>query len=240
MKVALINFSGNVGKTTLRKHLLEPRMADAAVIELETINTGGGKGEHVTRMNGKHYGSLQEILFDTDNAIVDIGASNVGEFINGMRQYQGSHGEFDYFIIPVVPDEKQKNDTITTINALAALGVPAKKIRLIFNRVEVDHDGLAPDLEILFPEIFGFHMQEKKFVLKTGAVVESNEVFKVLSGLPDTTLPKLLADDTDYRAKARTAASPDEKDHCRSMHIAKQLAMTANSNMDNVFNVIFK
>jgi hypothetical protein len=32
MKVAVINFSGNVGKTTIARHLLAPRIAGAEVI----------------------------------------------------------------------------------------------------------------------------------------------------------------------------------------------------------------
>ena len=32
MKVAVINFSGNVGKTTVARHLLAPRIAGAKVI----------------------------------------------------------------------------------------------------------------------------------------------------------------------------------------------------------------
>ena len=43
MKVAVINFSGNVGKTTIARHLLVPRMAGAELIAVESINADEGQ-----------------------------------------------------------------------------------------------------------------------------------------------------------------------------------------------------
>ena len=37
-----------------------------------------------------------------DAAIIDVGASNVEDFLKLMQQYDGSHEEFDYFVVPVV------------------------------------------------------------------------------------------------------------------------------------------
>jgi len=38
MKVVVINFSGNVGKSTIAAHLLKPRMNDAKIFSIETLN----------------------------------------------------------------------------------------------------------------------------------------------------------------------------------------------------------
>ena len=38
MKVAVINFSGNVGKSTIARHLLTPRIEGAELISIESIN----------------------------------------------------------------------------------------------------------------------------------------------------------------------------------------------------------
>jgi len=38
MKIAVINFSGNVGKTTVAGHLLKPRMGDAPIFSIESLN----------------------------------------------------------------------------------------------------------------------------------------------------------------------------------------------------------
>lgn len=76
MKVVVINFSGNVGKTTIARHLLAPRIAGAEVVSIESINADDGKG---SALRGSQYGELQEYLQTIDNVVIDIGASSVEE-----------------------------------------------------------------------------------------------------------------------------------------------------------------
>jgi len=135
MKVAVINFSGNVGKTTVAVHLLAPRIQGARVIAIESINAEDGQTD---ALRGRQFGELQEYLQTADNVIVDIGASNVEELLASMRRYRGSHEDFDYFVLPTVPALKQQQDTIATLVELARLGVPASKLKVVFNQVEDD------------------------------------------------------------------------------------------------------
>ena len=83
MKVAVINFSGNVGKTTIARHLLAPRIPDADFIAVESINADEGQERPV---RGNQFGELQEYLQTVDNAVVDIGASNVEDLLSLMAQ----------------------------------------------------------------------------------------------------------------------------------------------------------
>ena len=62
MKVAVINFSGNVGKTTVARHLLAPRIAGAELIAVESINADDGQTQAV---RGSQFGELQEYLQST-------------------------------------------------------------------------------------------------------------------------------------------------------------------------------
>ena len=94
MKVAVINFSGNVGKTTVARQLLAPRIAGAKVIAIESINADDGQ---TRALRGRQFGELQEYLHTVDNVVVDIGASNVEDLLALMRRYRGSHEDFDYF-----------------------------------------------------------------------------------------------------------------------------------------------
>ena len=136
MKVAVINFSGNVGKTTIARHLLAPRHRRAPKSSRsKAINADEGQA---AALRGSQFGELQEYLQTVDNVVVDIGASNVEELLGLMRKYRGSHEDFDYFVIPTVPALKQQQDTIATLAELARLGIPAAKIRLVFNLVEDD------------------------------------------------------------------------------------------------------
>ena len=133
MKVAVINFSGNVGKTTVARHLLAPRIDGAEVIAVESINADDGQAN---ALRGKQLGELQEYLQTVENVVVDIGASNVEDLLSLMHKYRGSHEDFDYFVIPTVPALKQQQDTIATLTELSRLGVPASKLRIVFKQVE--------------------------------------------------------------------------------------------------------
>lgn len=236
MKVAVINFSGNVGKTTVARHLLAPRM-EAEEFAVETINAGGTDDSlRTSRIKGKDFGVLQEDLMLLDSAIVDVGASNAEDFVKLMAQFAGSHEEFDFFIIPVVSDKKQQADTINTIKTLARLGIQPKRIRVIFNRVDPE-DSLR--IDSLFAALLGFHQAEKLFTLKTDAIIFSNEIYDRLRPLKRT-VSELTSDSTDYRALLRSAHSEEERHHAVSMVSAQRLARSAHENLDHTFKVLFK
>lgn len=235
MKVAIINFSGNVGKTTLSNQLLAPRL-EAEQYSVETINAGASDQSIQTkRIRGKDFSGLQEDLMVMESAIVDIGASNAEDFIKTMGLFDGSHEEFDFFIVPVVPEKKQQLDAINTIKTLARLGVPAEKIRVVFNRVDPDD---LKNLPSIFPTLFGFNSEEKLCVLNEQATVLNNEIFDRLRQLKKT-ISEVLNDDTDYRNLVRTTDDPEEKDFAIAMVSAKRLAKSANRNLDEVFETLF-
>jgi hypothetical protein len=148
MKVAVINFSGNVGKSTVARHLLQPRIPDSKVIAVESINAHDGQPQS---LRGRQFAELQEYLQIEDDVVVDIGASNVEDLIASMRRFRGSHADFDYFVVPTVPVLKQQQDTIATLAELGQIGVPASKVRVVFNMVE---DGDDPAL--VFDAVLAF------------------------------------------------------------------------------------
>lgn len=234
MKVVVMNFSGNVGKTTVAGHLLKPRMKDAPIFSIESLNLdASGDGLEVEKMRGRKFGDLVAEVMLLDDVIVDVGASNVEDFLKLMQQYAGSHEEFDFFIVPVVKEKKQQADTVNTIRALAKLGVPKAKIRTVFNKVEVDEavqDEFAP--------LFGLAAAEKAFTLKAEAVIYANEVFERLKAVGKS-LGDITADPVDYRAKLREAKEDDEKEFCVRMVALKRLAVTANQNLDHTFQALF-
>lgn len=234
MKIAVINFSGNVGKTTVAGHLLKPRMGDAPIFSVESLNVdASADGLEVEKLRGKKFGELQDQLMKLDAAIVDVGASNVEDFLKLMQQYSGSHEEFDYFVIPAVKEKKQQADTVNTILALAKIGVPRGKIRMIFNKVEVDESTQEE-----FAALFGLAERDKNFTLNPGAVIYANEVFERLKAVGKS-LGEIVADPVDYRAKLRQTEDEDEKDFCVQMVALKRLAVTANANLDDAYKALF-
>lgn len=231
MKIAVINFSGNVGKSTIARHLLAPRIPDAEVLTVETINSDGTDNEGV---KGKDFNNVQEAMQLLDGAVVDIGASNVEDVMTVLRRYRKSHEDFDYYVVPTVPEKKQQRDTISTINALAELGVPAKKIRIVFNMVESDDDPAR-----VFAALFDYHANEKCFTLRPDAVLYVNEIYTRLNGAA-VDLREILNDETDYKAKIKEASSQDEKlRYAQSLSI-QRLAAGVIEEHDAVFKALLK
>jgi MinD-like ATPase involved in chromosome partitioning or flagellar assembly len=235
MKIAVMNFSGNVGKTTIAAHLLKPRMPNARVYSVESINAGAdASGVEVEKLRGKKFGSLIDAIMMLDDAIIDVGASNVEDFMKMMQQFDGSHEEIDLFIVPTLKEKKVQADTVNTVRALRTLGIPAKKIRIVFNKLDVDEN---PSDE--FPSLYGLAAGEKACVVSDAATIRSNEVFERLKTL-GMSLGNLLSDPTDYRQKLREVTDESEKERCVQMVALKRLSVTANENLDQVFKAITK
>lgn len=169
-----------------------------------------------------------------DDAVIDIGASNVEDFVNLMKQYKGSHEDFDYFVIPTVSKAKQQRDTISTIDALAEIGVPAKKIRLVFNMVEIDE---TP--ERIFSGLFEYQASAKNFTIRPEAVIHVNDIYGKLKGT-ETGIKEVLADPTDYKEKIKSAKDANEKLHCAQMVALKRLAAGVTEELDAVFKTLLK
>lgn len=202
MKVAVISFSGNVGKTTIARHLLAPRMPGAKVVSIESINAGDDQ-DHVIR--GRQFAELQEYLQVVDDVVVDIGASNVEELLALMRRYRGSHEDFDYFIIPTVPARKQQQDTLATLAELSRLGIPADKVRLVFNMVED-----VTDLERVFDPVLAFVRSSPVACVSLDCRLGTNEIYGRVNGA-GADLSALAADRSDYKSLIAAATDGTER-----------------------------
>ncbi|OJA89698.1 hypothetical protein BGV71_08160 [Burkholderia ubonensis] len=233
MKAIVMNFSGNVGKSTIGRYLLAPRL-NTEPITIETINSDEG-GENIS---AKQFDVLQDHLLRTDTAVVDVGASNIEKFFQQLTQYKRSHRDFDYFIIPTVPERKQQADTIATIDALAALGVSPKKIRVVFNKVEFDKNGSS--VEDVFHPVFAYAEAEKKCVAKAEASIYVNDIFEKIKGTGKTIEELVAQDEDELRAKMREAKDDAEKDAISRLILAGRLAESAKENLDTVYKVLFK
>jgi hypothetical protein len=237
MKVVVINFSGNVGKSTVAGHLLKPRMNDAKIFSVETINDDSSReGVDVETYKGKQFNALLEEIMLEKDCIIDVGASNAEDFCQLMRLHKGSSKQFDYFVVPTVNEKKQIFDTIRTIECLADMGVPRKRIRVLFNKVLVDES-----VEEEFGLLFANESIDKKFTINRDWKVFLNEAFENCKelGVP---LASIVADKTDYRAQglaAKEAGNEAEARRFIKLCLLKMTAMSAAENMDLVFNGMF-
>jgi hypothetical protein len=226
MKVAVINFSGNVGKTTVARHLLAPRIGGAEVIAIESINADDGQAN---ALRGRQFAELQEYLQTVENVVVDIGASNVEDLLTLMHKYRGSHEDFDYFVIPTVPALKQQQDTIATLTELSRIGVPAFKLRVVFNQVE---DGA--DLADSFDALLAFVEEHQLAQTCTKCRVGMNEIFERVKGIT-ADLAQLAADDTDYKALIAQAGRTAEKLALAQKLATRRLACGVVPELDECF-----
>ena len=236
MKVAVLNYTGTVGKTTIAAHLLSPRMNNAPVFAIETINeTAEGLGVDVEKIRGEKFRDLFKKLMVIDDAIIDIGASNVEAFLDGMVKFEDSHLEFDFFIVPVTSGSKEQKETIAIVSTLSDFGIPADKIKIVFNRVEAD---VAEE----FAPVLNFAKKSKLCIANPEAAIFENELFDMLS-VKKVSIGEVLGDETDYKAKARELGKEGDakqKSHFSDMHIIKSLSKSVNRNLDAVFAALFE
>ncbi|MEF7616943.1 StbB family protein [Aquincola sp. MAHUQ-54] len=210
MKLAVINFSGNVGKTTVVRHLLAPRIPGCEVVSVESINAD--EGQPVT-IRGRQFAQLQEFLQSVDDVVVDVGASNVEDLLRLMRRYRDSQEDFDAFVVPTVPARKQQQDTAATLAELARIGVPAARLRLVFNQVEDDQP-----IEQAFETLLAYCAASGAVQPRIEARMNYNEVYARVRSTSQS-LAELAADATDYKAGIAKAASAADK-----LALAQQLA----------------
>ncbi|RQO59364.1 hypothetical protein DBR47_12010 [Paucibacter sp. KBW04] len=210
MKIAVINFSGNVGKSTVARHLLLPRIHGAELIAVESVNADGGGNQ---ALRGRQFVELQEYLQTIDSAVVDIGASNLEELLSLMQLYRGSHEDFDYFIVPTVPALKQQQDTIATLIELGRLGVAPERVRLVFNMTEA-----TTPIEESFYMLLAFLAEQPLAQVNTACRIRMNDIYARTRG-NRTDLTTLANDGTNY--KALIVKTPDIQE---KLALAQKLA----------------
>lgn len=136
MKIAVMNYSGNVGKTTLARDLLHFNLQDHDLLTIESVNSDG-KEQMIIR--GNDGDKIYTELLVTDNLILDIGSSNLEDYLNNSERESEFISSIDLFIIPVTPEKKQQADTLKTIRDIIELGA-SRNIEIIFNQVNDDYE----------------------------------------------------------------------------------------------------
>lgn len=230
MKICVINFSGNVGKSVISQHLLKPRLENSEIIAVESINSDGTNDE---KIKGKRYSDIMDKLMEHDDAIIDVGASNVEDFIQQMNKAIGSHEEFDYFIVPTIHKNKQITDTVATIEALSEMGIEKERIRVLFNLIDEDTI-LRKDFAPIFENI-------DIATININAVIQENELFNRLHEIENfSSINNLVIDDTNYRELIQQTNDKSERlIYSRRLGL-KRLAIGVERMLDHTFDQLIK
>lgn len=226
MKIAVISFSGNVGKSTIARHLLLPRIPQAELLSVESLNADDDKSRAI---RGSRFGELHEYLQTIDHAVVDIGASNVEDLLALMRRYRGSHENFDAFVIPSVAATKQQKDTMATLADLSRMGIPPERLKLVFNMVEDDED-----VEDIFFPLLSFLRDNPIAHARSDCKLPFNEIYRRMQA-GHGNLFELAADDTDYKAAILKEPDKGAKIQLARRMANRQLALGAIPELDACF-----
>jgi hypothetical protein len=230
MKVAVINLSGNTGKTTISKHLLAPLLPNAKRAQIEDVNTGDGEAD--ASMAAKKFKSLAaelNVADDDENFVIDIGASNAKAMIENFSQLSSTRAAIDFWVIPVVSAAKQKADSLNTIKVLTEIGVSTDKIVLLLNNV-IDTESVESDFStILAVRKIGCHVADE--------VILASEVFEMLKGGNDSVFA-IEAAKPDFKALkkvARESGDPDALSVVGQRMVLQDMAEAACANLRAVF-----
>lgn len=232
MKVAILSLAGKQGKTTLSVHLFAPRLKNAPIFAVETVNeTAEAFGLPVRNYTRDNFPKLFKDLLMEDDVILDIGSSNVEGFLAGISRYEDSHVEIDYWIVPVTSGGIEQKETMKTVSMLSDFGIPREKILLVFNKVQAD-------VEEEFAPLFNFSKKEKICVANKDAAIYQHELFQMLVS-KKLSIDAIINDETDFKAKAREEKSNggDAKliSHYLDMHTIKLGSKALHRNLESVY-----
>ncbi|MDP9902419.1 StbB family protein [Variovorax ginsengisoli] len=223
-KVAVLNYSGNVGKTTLARHLLQPRMGNCPILFVETMNEGGDE----TNVKGKDFASVMIEVLASDSAIVDIGSSNIEQVFAKVGQMGDVLDGFDFILIPTVAKAKQQADTLKVLRDLLDLGVTPDRLKLVLNHVDSDDD-----VEKVFDKLL-------KFAGSLGiahAVVHESDGF---AHLAHRTVAEVAAAGRDFRKEIAAADTKETKRELATAQIFSRIAQGIERELDSVFVKLFE
>jgi hypothetical protein len=232
MKILVANLSGNMGKTTLVKHLLAPRMPSARIVCIESTNAGSDELNSPIRLNvDDEFSSLVDIMALEDELIVDLGSSEAKEMIRKLKEYESSIMDFDMIVVPVIADPKAFEDTLSTVMTLNALSVPRSKIYILFNKIPAHMSG---KLSVLFGPLID--ATQEMAIIDPSLTVYQFEIYNSLKG-SISTISDCVADQKDWKSIAR---DPKVKDSDRIEALSKnrnqKAAPAAARNLDAVFD----
>lgn len=231
MKIVITNQQGRIGKSSIAGNAFLPFMPEETqLFSIESINDGAEQfGVELTTHRGGDTLEILSQVMTADHVLLDVGASNFESFFLGLNEFSGVD-DFDLFVLPTVPGKRESLETMKTVAKLRAYGVPADRIRIVFNMVDLPSmsDSLEDRVKVLFPEILDFAKAEKSCVADPKIALRKSKLFDHLSRSRQT-LAEALQDKTDYAAEMRAAVSDPQEykrvsDAFAAMRLAKVVA----------------
>lgn len=229
LKIAIMNNSGNVGKSMVCDTFLKPRLPNAETIKIETINSDGSLDETISAKDVK---AVFEKIDLADVALIDIGASNVEVFMSNLSKLTDAHEDIDYFFIPTTPKAKQQVDTAATVDNLIELGVEPERIKIIFNFYDPEFT-----VEQHYPIIFNNRIKKLLSLSKRENIftISDNPVFDMIGEMGKSFI-EIANDDRDFKTLIRATQDKEQRALLSHQRSAKRLAMSFVNELDMTFS----
>ena len=222
MKIAVLNYSGNVGKTSIVNEVLKPNLPDYEVITIDSVNVSG-KEKIVFR--GEDADKIFTELLVQENAILDIGSSNLEQYFDSSNENNELLEYIDTFIVPIVPAIKQQNDSIKTIKDLInKFNIDPQKIFVVGNIIDKSEKSI-------FEDIFSILKKLKVNVCQTQ--IPKHDLYQNGSNIA-----KRAADETDYLALIEDARSKNDTENLRKFS-NKFVVQRRVQRMNDIFVTLF-
>ena len=242
-RIAVINSSGNTGKSLVSNYMLRPNMYLQRHYVINNMSMYSKTYSDEIILSGENFDEALKALNDIESAIVDIAADNTEYVIDIMKHSSNSHEVFNYFLVPVVESAKELEDSLNTIKALLKLGVLPNSIKVIFNNTK-STENIDDKFEYLLS-----HLDELKISYDTNAAIEHNIFYRRLSEL-DISLSELLSIPIDEKKNRkeylRTKKNPERtEEEYKELQALVDLittwrcAQSAVRNLDDVYHLLF-
>ncbi|BAE75710.1 hypothetical protein SGGMMB4_05721 (plasmid) [Sodalis glossinidius str. 'morsitans'] len=235
MKVAVINYSGSVGKTLVSTYLLAPRMKNVKFFSIETINQSATDLgiKDVVSFKGDDFSKLIEDIFFEDSAIIDIGASNVEQFLMSMSRFDGGANEFDLYFIPVTKEDKAIKESMKTAHALNKVGVEREKIVFVPNRITP-----GEDVEKVLEAVFSFVKETKIGKIDKNSVIYDSEVYEYLAHHKISFESLTEEDAEEFKVRAKQSNDVDERRKMARRYTYMKQAIPVKNNLDKTYSLL--
>lgn len=228
LKIAIMNNSGNVGKSMICDSFFKPRIEGAQIIKIETINSDGSTDETISAKDIK---GVFERIDSADVALIDVGASNIEAFMGNLSLLGDAHEDIDIFVIPTTPKAKQQVDTIATIESLLNLGVDKERIKIVFNFYDNDYS-----LETQYPIIYESDLFKLLGLdkMKNIFIINDNPVFDMLGEMGKTFMD-IANDERDFKTLIRESDNKEQRALLSHQRSAQRLAKGFVKELDVAF-----
>jgi hypothetical protein len=205
------------------------------VLEIESRNASSSNfNMNVVRIDFGKPTALQDLTqygIIYDNYILDVGSSEIKDFLFAIDKTKEIMDEFDLIIVPTIKDQKIIPDTKKTMMIIRLLGYE-KKLQVLFNRV-TNTSTIEEDFESLFT-----WAKKEKFYLNPDLYLadyteSTNDLikYKLLSS-------EVVNDTTDYRALAIKYYQDGEMEKSRkasNMLLTQRIAKSLNCDAKELF-----